>query len=621
MLLQLHHIACDHVAADVVMSEIVNELEGRADELPPSRPYRIHVAQALAYARSHNAEAFFRSKLADVDEPTAPFGLLDVHGDGSQIEEAREELDSELARRVRACARRLGVSAATLFHAAWGLVVAHTSAREDVVFGSVLLGRLQGAAGAQRILGMFINTLPLRLQLQGLTVKGLVEQTQRELIELLGHEQASLAMAQRCSGIVGSAPLFSALLNYRHSAPNPDAEFSPDSGIAVLAGQERTNYPMTVSVDDRGEGFGLTAQTDDSIEPRRVTGYLHTAMASLVRALEQAPHEPALQLPILPESERVEVLERFNATAVSYPQEKLIHELFEEQVARTPDAVAVVYEDQSLSYGELNARANQLAWYLRAQGVGPDQLVGICVERSLEMVVGLLGILKAGGAYVPLDPHYPAERLEYMLRDAAPRILLTQRALISRLPSTTAQLLAVDEPVPAAVHGSSENLAARALGLSSRHLAYVIYTSGSTGQPKGAMNEHRALINRLQWMQSAYSLDPTDRVLQKTPFSFDVSVWEFFWTLMSGASLIVARPQGHQDPGYISELIEQRAVTTLHFVPSMLQVFLEQHSAGRCPTLRHIVCSGEELPASLQNRCLQQLPNTRLSNQIGRAHV
>jgi len=295
----------------------------------------------------------------------------------------------------------------------------------------------------------------------------------------------------------------------------------------------------------------------------------------------------------------------------------LIHQLFEQQVNRAADAIAVTHEGESLTYGALNERANQLARELRERGVTPDTLVGICVERSLEMVVGLLGILKAGGAYVPLDPSYPSDRLAYMLEDAAPKIVLTQERLRAALPAARALVMALDSGWSEIAHRAADNLSPQALGLRPGHLAYVIYTSGSTGRPKGAMNEHRAVSNRIVWMQEEYGLGPADRVLQKTPFSFDVSVWEFFWTLMSGARLVVARPDGHRDPAYLEDLIERTGVTTLHFVPSMLQAFLQQHRAGRCPTLRHVVCSGEELSPALQNRCLALLPQARLSNLYG----
>jgi amino acid adenylation domain-containing protein len=306
-----------------------------------------------------------------------------------------------------------------------------------------------------------------------------------------------------------------------------------------------------------------------------------------------------------------------HAPQTHYPQERLIHQLFEAQVERTPTAEAVVFEDKSLTYAALNRRANQLALYLNALGVGPDQRVGICMERSLEMVVGLLAILKAGGAYVPVDPGYPIERLQYMVADASPGVLLTQQHLLGRLPDTTAKVIPLDRHWREISPYAGYNIDPASLGLRNRHLAYVIYTSGSTGRPKGAMNEHRGVVNRLQWMQDEYKLGPDDRVLQKTPFSFDVSVWEFFWTLMTGARLVVARPEGHKDPTYLRSLIRTNAVTRLHFVPSMLQAFLEHFSPGDCPSLRQIVCSGEELTATLQEKCFACLPEIKLSNLYG----
>ena len=270
VLLQMHHIVSDATSSKIVVSEIVSHLEGRAKTLPESVSYRNHVAQALTYARSHDAAAYFGEKLHDVTEPTAPFGLLDVRGDGSQITESHADVGIELSGRVRAGARRMGVSAATLFHAGWALVVSRTSGQSDVVFGTVLLGRLQGSAGAQRGQGMFINTLPLRVPLQDLTARSLVERTHRELADLFSYEQASLAEAQQCSGIRGGVPLFTTLLNYRHGSARADVEWSSAAGIQVVARHDRTNYPITISVDDLGDEFKLTAQTDRLIDPARI---------------------------------------------------------------------------------------------------------------------------------------------------------------------------------------------------------------------------------------------------------------------------------------------------------------------------------------------------------------
>ena len=319
----------------------------------------------------------------------------------------------------------------------------------------------------------------------------------------------------------------------------------------------------------------------------------------------------------LPFQERERAANEIDPGDMSHRAGLHIHELFEEQVRRTPAKVAAVYADDSLTYSELNSWANQVARRIRDLGVAGEQLVGICMERSLEMVVGLLGILKSGAAYVPLDPSYPSERLAYMLEDAALSLVLTQEHLRPRLPPSDFRVIAVDRDWRDSRRHASADLPVSEIGLRPDHLAYVIFTSGSTGRPKGAMNEHRGVVNRLLWMQKQYQLGEGDRVLQKTPFGFDVSVWEFFWPLMSGASVIVARPAGHQDPSYLMRLIEQKGVTTLHFVPSMLQAFLEEYEGGRCPSIRHIICSGEELGAALQNRCLARLPQARLSNLYG----
>jgi amino acid adenylation domain-containing protein len=596
-LLQFHHIVCDHMTAEAVISEAVAYLEGRALQMPEPVPYRNHVAQSLAHARTHDAETFFRSKLGDIDEPTAPFGLLDVRGDGSRIHEACEECDATVARRVRTQARRLGVSAATLFHAAWGLVIARTSGRTDVVFGSLLLGRLQGSAGAKPILGMFINTLPLRLRLRDVTAADLVQQTQRELIQLLSHEQASLSVAQRCSGIVGSAPLFSALLNYRHSVPDPEADWAGARGIRVLASQERTNYPITLSVDDLGEGFTLTAQTDLRIEPRRMTGYLHAAVQSLVEALEQAPETPALALSILPESERQQVVESFNATHATYPQEKLIHELFEQQADRTPDLPAVVYEQRSLTYAELNVRANRLARHLRCHGVGRNRLVAICVGRNLDMVVGLLAILKAGAAYVPLDPNYPTDRLKYMLDDSVPQVVLTQQELKGTLPNTEAEVMAMDTHLKALSEYNGDNLSAAELELTSLDRVYVIYTSGSTGRPKGTEMPHRSMVNLIEWHRKSFGTSEGQRVLQFAALSFDVAFQETFSTLCTGGTLVLLNESVRTDPKALIEFLNSGQIHRLFAPPLMLQSLAEFCNTTRAlpETLRDIITAGEQL--------------------------
>ncbi|CPP21304.1 syringomycin synthetase [Burkholderia pseudomallei] len=318
-----------------------------------------------------------------------------------------------------------------------------------------------------------------------------------------------------------------------------------------------------------------------------------------------------------------QVVYAWNATERDYPIEQCIHQLFEAQVDRKPEAIALTFDGQRLGYAELNARANRLAHYLQERGVGPDRLVALCAERGIEMVVGLLAILKAGGAYVPLDPSHPPERLRRMLDDTNPVAVLVDDIGADALASFESHVAARSPRV----HLSRDIAQWRACSpanpstpreRAARRLAYVIYTSGSSGEPKGVMNEHRGVVNRLWWMQQTYALDERDAVLQKTPFSFDVSVWEFFWPLMSGARLVIAKPEGHKDPAYLSELIDRERVTTLHFVPSMLQAFLEDEGAARgCGSVKRVMCSGEALPPSLVKRFYRCLPDARLHNLYG----
>ncbi|AMS12797.1 non-ribosomal peptide synthetase [Pseudomonas chlororaphis] len=609
--LLFHHLAMDHSALEVVRHELQALLLGQARQLGPAVPFRNYVAQARLGTGEREHEAFFREMLGDIDEPTLAFGLQDVQGDGHGVEERQLCLPASLNQRLRSQARQLGVSAASLFHLAWAQVLAAASGKRGVVFGTVLVGRMQGGVGADRALGVFINTLPLRVDIDGQDVRAGVRATHARLTALLGHEHASLALAQRCSGVAAGAPLFSAMLNYRHSVtPHPALQHAWQ-GIETLASEERTNYPLTLNVDDLGDGYQLTALVAAGVGAQRVCDFMQTALQGLVDALEQSPQTALNRLPVITAEERRQLLVAFNDTEVPYDLEQSIHGLFEAQVERTPEALAVKAGEQSLTYRVLNERANQLAHYLCQQGVGPDSRVAICVERGLEMVVGLLAILKAGGGYVPLDPAYPLERIAYMLEDSAPVVVLAQGATRELLGD--APVIDLDRPVWLDQPLDNPVIAE----LTPRHLVYVIYTSGPTGKPKGVINEHRAVVNRLLWMQDQYGLCAEDTVLQKTPFSFDVSVWELFWPLMTGARLVMARPEGHKDPAYLCDVIQAERITTVHFVPSMLDVFLAHGDTARCTGLLRVLCSGEALPGSLVRRFKAQLPGSQLHNLYG----
>ncbi|SEF10784.1 amino acid adenylation domain-containing protein [Pseudomonas palleroniana] len=612
--LLFHHTALDHTALEVVSWEMAASLLGSTEPLAAPVPYRNYVAQTRLGGVEQEHESFFREMLGDVDEPTLPFGMQDVQGDGNTVAEVTQVLPADVSQRLRAAARTLGVSVASLFHLAYAQVLGAVSGKQDVVFGTVLVGRMQGGQGADRALGMFINTLPLRVDLGQHSAQDGVRATHARLSALLGHEHASLSLAQRCSGVAAPAPLFSAMLNYRHSASDGVMHQTRDAwvGIETLASEERTNYPLALNVDDQGDSFRLNVQAI-AVDAQRVLDYVQTALYNLVQALETAPHTALWQLSVLPAEERETLLVAFNDTARDYPLQQTLHGLFEAQVQRTPDAIALLSDTRQLSYRTLNERANRLAHHLRELGVQPDSRVAICVERSLEMVIGLLAILKAGGGYVPLDPAYPQERLTYMLEDSAPAVVLVQEATRGLLGEISVPVVDLEQETWQQASASNPLIA----GLTPQHQAYVIYTSGSTGKPKGVINEHSAVVNRLLWMQEEYGLDASDTVLQKTPFSFDVSVWEFFWPLFTGARLVMARPGGHKDPQYLCEIIQAERVTTLHFVPSMLDVFLAHGDVSQAAGLVRVMCSGEALPGSVVRRFKQQLPASSLFNLYG----
>ncbi|MGC2781004.1 MAG: AMP-binding protein, partial [Bradyrhizobium sp.] len=517
VLVLLHHLIGDHSTLQVMHQEVEAILSGRRHVLSTPVPFRNLVAQTRDAAGHDAQQRFFRDMLSDIDAPTAPFGLMEVRSGGDGVSEAKLAVPSALDARLRAQARRIGVSLASLCHVAWGQVLARSSGREQVVFGTVLFGRMQAGAEIDRSLGLFINTLPLRLDLDGTSVEDSVRAAHARLAELMRHEHASLAMAQRCSGVAPPTPLFSAILNFRHGQrherPVAATLAAPLQDIEWLGAEERTNYPLMLAVDDDGDGLRLTVQVAAQVAPDRICAMMQQALDQLASALESAPDMPVRQLDVVPADDRARLLNTWNATAVSYADTRCVHRQFEAHVARVSDAIALVHGDETISYGALNARANRLARRLRERGVGPDVVVGLALERGVTMMVALLAVLKAGGAYLPLDPDYPAERLAHMLSDSGATLLLTQATLHERfvpvLERSGAEAWLLDT-TPGGATGHAGNLD---VAVHPENLAYVIYTSGSTGLPKGVMVRHGAVTNFLATMAEQPGIAREDRVL------------------------------------------------------------------------------------------------------------
>jgi amino acid adenylation domain-containing protein len=536
--------------------------------------------------------------------------VLSLRGSTEKAVFPREFVD-----RLNALSQQQGATLFMTLLAAYQLLLYRYTREEDIVVGSPIANR--NRAEIEDLIGFFVNTLVMRTNLSGNpTFVELLERVKTTALGAYTNQDVpfeKLVEALQPDRELGRIPLFQVwfvLQNApRMSLQLRDLELR---GMDVHNGTAKFDLGLFTVEKPDGLYCSVEYSTDlfDAATIRRFLAHYHV----LLEAIAANPMRRLSELPLLTEEERHQALVEWNDTAHEYPRERSLHEFIEEQVERTPNAPALIFESQQLTYRELNARANQLAHRLRELGVGPEKMVAVCAHRSVEMVVALLATVKAGGAYVPIDPDYPKARLSVMLEDADPPVLLTQEHLLDALPEHAIPTVCLDRDWAIVAKSSASNLPVITTG---KDQAYMIYTSGSTGKPKGVPNVHEGIVNRLLWMQSAYGLNGTDRVMQKTPYSFDVSVWEFFWPLMTGACLVVARPEGHKDPNYLIDLIRQQGITTMHFVPSMLRIFLEAEGVESCTSLRRVVCSGEALPFELQQRFFERLGGAELHNLYG----
>ena len=501
---------------------------------------------------------------------------------------------------------------------ALAVLLGRYSGQEDILISSPIANRQE----VEGLIGLFVNFLVMRVLVKSeRSFRELITDVRATTLEAYLHQDVPIErlveeLSPERNG--NSTQLFQVMFVLQNASTGLRRFQGPEIS-SITSKEQWARFDLELHAIEREGGLELSwVYKRDLFDRWRIEQMAHHYLQLLEAALA-APDAPLQRLEILSAEERRVLLESFNTTACPLP-EATLPTLFEEQVARAPRAIAVVFGEESLTYGELSVRANQLAHYLIRLGVGPESLVGIALERSIDLVVALLGVLKAGAAYLPLDLSYPEARLAYMVADATPALVLTSRVLRRRLPDHI-ELLELDSPENQAAiccspaHNPTD--AERISALLPRHPAYVIYTSGSTGTPKGAQNEHRAIVNRLTWMQEAYELKANEIVLQKTPFGFDVSVWEFFWTLLNGATMALAAPEGHKDPDYLIKLINRQQITTAHFVPSMLERFVDTEGVGDCSSLQRLICSGEALPLSSVHKCRQLLPNARLYNLYG----
>ncbi|MGH8672245.1 MAG: non-ribosomal peptide synthetase, partial [Burkholderiales bacterium] len=614
LLLVMHHIVSDGWSMGVLFRELSAFYEAFVAGSPPRLPdlpiqyadYAYWQRQWLQGAELGRQLEYWKQQLADAPQ------VLELPTDRRRLAAqsyrgARHAilLPRALAEALERLGRANGCTLYMTLLAAFYTLLYRYSGQSDMLVGTPIAGR--NRTELEGLIGFFVNTLVLRGDLSGNPL----------FLELLGrvrhgalqaYSHSDLPFEKLVEELHPSRDLNrSPLIQVMFALQNTPAQAFNLAGLTAIPLEVSTDiakFDLTLAITERGNGLEALFEYDtDLFEPHtleRIAGHFRILLEGMVAQ----PNKRISELPLLTGAERHQLLVEWNNTDVEFPRKATLHRLFEEQAERTPDALAVVFEDRQLSYRHLNQWANHVAIALRELGVRPDTLVAIHTERSLEMVAGMLGILKTGAAYVPLDPSYPQERLAFMLQDTQAPVVLTQRRLVAGVPPSHATLLCLDEIDWETGRGSQDNPTTET---TADNLAYVIYTSGSTGKPKGVMVSHRAICNHLFWMQRVFPLTAEDRVLQKTEISFDPSIWEFYAPLIAGARLIMAQPQGHRDSAYLVKAIAEYKVSVLQVVPAMMQFILQEPALHGCTSLRNIYCGGDVLSPELVVQAQQRL--------------
>ncbi|WP_375503869.1 amino acid adenylation domain-containing protein [uncultured Jatrophihabitans sp.] len=620
IVISLHHIACDDVSKRLLFDDLGQFYRARVNGHEPSlRPAALQFSD---YAHWHRERFAGHSGSSDVSwwsdylagAPAATTLPLDRPRPAVATDRGakfRSQLDAATVSAIEDLGRHHGATPYMVLVAAFSWVLELFGGDGDVVLGTPVSGR--DRAELRSIIGLFLNTLPLRVSTTGdVSLGDLVERVRTSVVGVLGHQHVPFDVildAVQPERTASHAPIFQVMITMRsESATQPRFGDSVVEPVGYDGGWAKFDLGLTCVAGEGGSLDVLWQYSTDIFE--RAT--IERLAACLSSVLDIGCRRPDVALRELSASADP-AIEAWNDTRVDDVPDVPVHQLIEAQVDRTPNAVAVLDEATALTFHELDARANQLAHELIARNVGVGDVVAVAMQRSVHAEVAVLGILKSGAVYLPIDPKYPAARQEFLLRDSSAALVLTDRSCAGSVPLGTPRLLVDGDPDPVAARPTDRPRVA----VRTDDLAYLLYTSGSTGQPKGVLCEHRGLVNRLIWMAAEYSVGPDDVVLQKTPLTFDVSVWELLLAPMTGARLVMARPDAHGDPAYLREVIDARGVTMVHFVPSMLAAFLLTTPTGSCPSVRLILSSGEALPLETARTCLRELPHSELHNLYG----
>jgi amino acid adenylation domain-containing protein len=640
LLLTIHHMIFDGVSSVVLLQSLLASYQALRDGQPAALLPDLHGYQGfvtweeamVTSAEGQSHADYWQERLrgdlpsielfADRPRPASP---------GFEGASVIETLPADLSLGILDVARRHSVRPSVVFLAAFKLLLHRYTGLDDIIVGMPVNVRPQRAFAAE--VGYFINMVPLRTACsETLTLGAFLRDVQRTMLDAIAHASYpfELMLDKLRTGSGTKNSVFQ--VNYAYQNFITDASFAsvvrqPGLDVQHVAEIGPEGYSdLGLEIFEKDAVFRVHVRYNPDVYKEEAIARLCGHYATLLDRFRGDEERRLQDYSIVSASEEQRLLVAFNDTQADYAKDNCIHDLFAERVASDPGRTAVVYGEQVLSYQQLYQESCRLAVHLQSLGVKPDSVVGLCVERSVEMMLGIMGTVQAGGAYLPLDPEYPDDRLTYMLQDSDAAIVLIQEKFRHRISSLVAPgtiVVSLDRDRAGdeagrdwrATEQESQDAEPRR-EVMPHHACYVIYTSGSTGKPKGVLVEHRALVNRIHWMQKRYQLDESDVVLQKTPYSFDVSVWEFFWPMMAGAAVVFAAPGGHKDVQYLGRLIDAAKVTTLHFVPSMLRAYLDT-SEARCGSVRRIFASGEALDREAVDRYRTPFPNAVLHNLYG----
>ncbi|MGW2490906.1 amino acid adenylation domain-containing protein [Streptomyces sp. NPDC001606] len=595
-----HHAVLDGWSERSLLTELLNRYTRTGPVPPPAARFRDYVALEEAACADPAHRDFWSRRLDGTTLARLP--RWRPSSGPAAMRHLELPVSERLSTAVTELAGTLGVPVRTVLLAAHLRVLGLLTATDDVVSGVVHHGRTEERDG-DRVIGLFLNTLPLRARLTAGTWTELIRQVAAADLEIHRHRHHPLAEILRGTG---RPALFEAFFNFTHFHVERNA---PHSRVEILAeeraGEVEFPFGAEFSVDSATGRLHLALRYDAAQLTERQTALAHGYYLAALDAMTRRPDADHTRCVLLSGAEQ-EQQRAWNRTERHYPQPHLIHQLVTGQAHRTPGLTAVRCAGEALTYRELDRRADRLARALRHRGVGPGQFVGLLLNRSPRLPVALLAVLKCGAAYVPLDPADPPRRRAALAARADVRLLLTEEDVAALEDGSVPEDAAPDAPDTPEVPEADPDAP-----------AYLIHTSGSTGEPKGVVVTHRAVCNRLLWMQAEDPLAPGEKVLQKTPYTFDISVWELFWPLACGGTLVLAEPGGHRDPGYLARLIQDESITTVHFVPSMLQAFLDDPASARCTSLTRVISGGEALPYEVQERFMAALPGAALHNLYG----